>query len=164
MDDNMFNDLLASGGSPGGAGVPQGGPQGGPAQNSNVPPGMPPGPTGGAPTPPDPGNNGLGTSGADTDVKMLSRRYFDLLIQREVPTAVMMRTIQHIHNAIRREGEGARPMLERRIRQLGEDVGGGFEPGGFGMQGPQFHYGPGGGYGGYYGGFGYHGGFGGYGF
>ncbi len=154
----MFNDLLATGGSPGGASAPQGGPQGGPAQ------GMPPGPTGGAPTPPNASNNGLGTSGADTDVKMLSRRYFDLLIQRGVPTAMMMRTVQHIHNAIRRDGEGARPMLERRIGQLEQDVGGGFEPGGFGMQGAQFHYGPGGGYGGYYGGFGYYGGYGGFGF
>ncbi|KAK1074253.1 hypothetical protein LTR74_001177 [Friedmanniomyces endolithicus] len=158
MDDNMFNDLLASGGSPGGAGVPQGGPQGGPAQ------GMPPGPTGGAPTLPNASNNGMGTSGADTDVKLLSQRYFDLLIQRGVPTAMIMRTIQHISNAIRRDGEGARPMLERRIRNLEQDVGGGFEPDGFGMQGAQFHYGPGGGYGGYHGGFGYYGGFGGFGF
>ena len=114
----MFNDLLASGGSPGGASAPQPGHPSGPAQDVNAPPGMPPGPTGAAPTLPNPSNNGLGTSGADTDVKLLSQRYFDLLIERGVPTAMMMRTLQYVSNAIRRDGEGARPMLERRIRNL----------------------------------------------
>ncbi|KAK0932256.1 hypothetical protein LTR57_000476 [Friedmanniomyces endolithicus] len=158
MDDNMFNDLLASGGSPGGASAPQPGPQSGPAQ------GTPPAPTGGAPTQPDASNNGPGTSGADTDIKLLHQHYVNLLIQRGVPAALMLRTSQRTSSAVRRDGEGARPMLERRIRNLEQDFRGGFEPGGFGMQSAHFPYGPPGGNGGFYGGFEYYGGFGGYGF
>ncbi|TKA72998.1 hypothetical protein B0A55_05205 [Friedmanniomyces simplex] len=182
MDDDIFKDLLATGGNTGGASGPQPGQPStpalttGPSQQFGTAfrglqsaPGMFQEPNSSALTLPN-SNSGFSSAGATgISLQALQQRYTMLLMQRQqivgFPPASTELKIQQVARAIARDGEGARPKLEKMIRVLEKDINDedsdDDDPR---MPSARRGYGPWGGTGGGYPGFGFFGGFGGFGF